>query len=123
MRCILIQDPSAVKGSAALDVRVGSSLDPKTMQGTAHFLEHMVFQGTEKYPGINEYADFMQNAGGMKNGCTTLTNTNFHFDCANPAFEEGLDRFAQFFISPNFSESGASREISAINSEFNQGLQ
>ena len=59
----------------------------------------------------------------MNNAYTSLTNTNYHFDCANEALEEALDRFAQFFICPNFSESGAEREVKAIDSEFNQSLQ
>ena len=55
MRCLLISDPEADKSAASLDVRVGSALDPSPLYGTAHFLEHMLFQGTEKYPLENEY--------------------------------------------------------------------
>jgi secreted Zn-dependent insulinase-like peptidase len=36
----------------------------------------------------------MLNNGGMNNAYTSLTNTNYHFDCSNQAFQEGLDRFA-----------------------------
>ena len=94
MKCILIKDPSTNKSSASLNLQVGTALDPRPMYGTAHFVEHMLFLGTEKYPGESEYADFMQKVGGRKNAFTTLTNTNFHFDCAGPAFSEALDRFA-----------------------------
>ena len=111
MRCVLISDMEADKSAASLDVKVGCALDPKPLYGTAHFLEHMLFMGTAKYPRENEYAEFIQNAGGMSNAYTSLTNTNFHFDCSNEALEEALDRFTQFFISPTFSESGTEREI------------
>ena len=123
MRCILISDMEADKSAASLDVGVGCSLDPKPLYGTAHFLEHMLFMGTAKYPRENEYSEFIQNNGGMNNAFTSLTDTNFHFDCSNEAFEEALDRFAQFFISPNFSESGTEREVKAVDSEFNMSLQ
>ena len=123
MKCILIEDKEADKSAASLDVMVGCSLDPKPLYGTAHFLEHMLFMGTSKYPSENEYSQFMQNNGGMNNAYTSLTNTNYHFDCSNEAFQEGLDRFAQFFICPNFSQSGAKREMNAVDSEFNQSLQ
>jgi len=43
MRCLIIEDPEADKCAASLDVGVGSSLDPKPLYGTAHFLEHMLF--------------------------------------------------------------------------------
>ena len=118
MKCLLINDPDSMKSAASLNLQVGTALDPRPMYGTAHFVEHMLFMGNEKYPGESEFAEFMQKVGGRKNGYTTLTNTNFHFDCAGPAFSEALDRFAQFFISPSFTESGTSREVMAINSEF-----
>ena len=123
LRVLLIHDPEADKSACSLDVKVGCSLDPKPLFGTAHFLEHMLFQGTDKYPKENEYMEFMQNNGGMNNAYTSLTNTNYHFDCSNDAFEEGLDRIAQFFISPCFSENSSEREVKAVDSEFNMSLQ
>ena len=61
MRILLINDPEGDKSAASLDVKVGCSLDPKPLYGTAHFLEHMLFQGTDKYPSENEYSAFMTN--------------------------------------------------------------
>ena len=55
LRCLLISDPEADKSAASIDVRVGGSLDPKPLYGTANFLMRMLFQGTEKYPIENEY--------------------------------------------------------------------
>ncbi len=119
LQCLLISDSEADKSAAALDVKVGCSLDPKPLFGTAHFLEHMLFMGTQKYPSENEYAEFIKNNGGYNNAWTSLTNTNYHFDCSNSAFPEALDRFAQFFISPTFKEDSTDREMNAVDSEFN----
>ena len=94
MRVLLIQDDEADKSCAALDVHVGCSLDPKPLYGTAHFLEHMLFMGTEKYPSENEYAEFITNNGGYNNAFTSLTDTNYHFEVSNEAFGDALDRFA-----------------------------
>ena len=55
LRVMLIHDPAGDMSAASLDVGVGAALDPKEYPGTAHFLEHMLFQGTEKYPKENEY--------------------------------------------------------------------
>ena len=122
MRCLLIHDAEADKAGAALDVHVGAALDPAPLYGTAHFLEHMLFQGTEKYPDENEYMDFISKNGGSNNAYTNLTDTNFHFDVSNEAFEETLDRLAQFFITPTFSESSSEREVNAVDSEFKMSL-
>ena len=48
LRVMLISDPDAVKCAASLDVNVGSWSDPPELQGLAHFLEHLLFLGTEK---------------------------------------------------------------------------
>jgi insulysin len=94
LRCLLIQDDEADKSAAALDVHVGSSLDPKEFGGTAHFLEHMLFMGTTKYPVENAYDEFITNNGGYNNAYTSLTDTNYHFEVSNEGFEETLDMFA-----------------------------
>ncbi len=51
----MISDPNTDKSASSLDVHIGSAYDPKSYQGTAHFLEHMLFMGTEKYPAENDY--------------------------------------------------------------------
>ena len=48
LRVMLISDNTTDKSAAALDVNVGSMYDPIKLQGLAHFLEHMLFLGTEK---------------------------------------------------------------------------
>lgn len=49
LQVILVSDPTTDKSSAALDVHVGHMSDPAELPGLAHFLEHMLFLGTEKY--------------------------------------------------------------------------
>jgi secreted Zn-dependent insulinase-like peptidase len=40
----------------------------------------------------SEYFDFVANNGGSSNASTELHETNFHFNCSNESFEEGIDR-------------------------------
>ena len=55
LRVLVVQDRDAQKSAAALAVNVGHFDDPMDRQGLAHYLEHMLFLGTEKYPNENEY--------------------------------------------------------------------
>jgi secreted Zn-dependent insulinase-like peptidase len=48
MNVMLISDPRADKAAASLSVHVGSASEPTDRPGLAHFLEHMLFMGTEK---------------------------------------------------------------------------
>ncbi|CAF3938486.1 unnamed protein product [Rotaria sordida] len=58
MLCVPISHPSIDMGAAALDISIGSLADPRDVPGIAHFLEHMLFMGSTKYPGENEYSKF-----------------------------------------------------------------
>jgi zinc protease len=57
--------------------KVGASEDPVGYPGVAHFLEHMMFKGTERFPG-NYFQNFTTaNGGGSINGITTLDMTYY----------------------------------------------
>ena len=115
---LLASDPKADKAAAALTVFRGSYDDPKSRPGLAHFLEHMLFLGTAKYPNADEYESYITTHGGTTNAYTASDHTNFFFD-VQPAFLEGaLDRFAQFFIAPSFDAAYVDREKNAVNSEY-----
>src|SRR5690554_4694752 len=71
LEVLLISDPATDKAAAAMDVHVGSRDDPKEYQGLAHFLEHMLFLGTETYPEAGEYQSFITQHGGSHNAYTS----------------------------------------------------
>ncbi|WP_086931176.1 insulinase family protein [Agarilytica rhodophyticola] len=123
LQVLLISDVKAEKAAAALDVAVGSGDDPKDRYGLAHFLEHMLFLGTEKYPVVGEFQDFIAGHGGRHNAYTSLMHTNYFFDIDAKSFEQGLDRFAQFFISPLIMEDYVARERNAVHSEYASKLK
>ena len=123
LRVLLISDPEADKAAAAMDVNAGSNADPPGFEGLAHFLEHMLFLGTEKYPQSGEYQEYIAAHGGSHNAYTAYENTNYYFDIEKDSLAGGLDRFAQFFIAPLFNEDYVNRERNAVNSEYQSNLQ
>jgi len=120
---LLVNDPQAERFSASLSVNVGSFQDPDKQQGLAHFLEHMLFLGTKKYPESGDYQSFINTNGGSHNAYTSTDTTNFYFDIKPDAYAGGLDRFSQFFTTPLFSESLAQREKNAVDSEYKAKLK
>ncbi len=118
LKVLLISDPKAEKSAAALDVYVGSGEDPIERFGLAHFLEHMLFLGTEKYPTPGEFQDYVAGHGGNHNAYTSLMHTNYFFDVDTQAFESALDRFSQFFVAPLFLAPYVERERQAVHSEY-----
>uniref|UniRef100_A0A673G4S0 Insulin-degrading enzyme n=1 Tax=Sinocyclocheilus rhinocerous TaxID=307959 RepID=A0A673G4S0_9TELE len=122
LKAILTSDPTTDKSSAALDVHIGSLSDPKNISGLAHFCEHMLFLGTEKYPKENEYSQFLSEHAGSSNAFTSGEHTNYYFDVSHEHLQGALDRFAQFFLCPLFDESCKDREVNAVDSEHEKNL-
>lgn len=104
--------------AAAMIVGVGSLFDPPECQGMAHFLEHLLFMGSEKYPEENCYDAYMSKHGGSDNAYTENEHTVYHFEIPQEQLSGALDLFAQFFVSPLLKESSVERELKAIESEF-----
>ncbi len=118
LEVILVSDPAAEKSAAALSVGVGLLQDPMSQQGMAHYLEHMLFLGTERYPDTNEYSAFMTANGGAQNAYTWLDITNYMFKVNNSAYDEALDRFSDFFKAPKLYPEYTEKEKNAVNAEW-----
>lgn len=123
MKVLLIYDIKTEKSSASCSVQVGSLSDPILVQGLAHFLEHMLFMGTEKYPEENYYSSYLNLHGGSSNAYTSSEETVYYFDIQNDYFEEALNIFSTFFWCPLFNESSTLRELNAVDNENTKNLQ
>uniref|UniRef100_A0A3B4C7I2 Nardilysin a (N-arginine dibasic convertase) n=1 Tax=Pygocentrus nattereri TaxID=42514 RepID=A0A3B4C7I2_PYGNA len=109
---------SEKQSAAALCIAVGSFSDPDDLPGLAHFLEHMVFMGSVKYPSENGFDAFLKKHGGSDNASTDCERTIFQFDVQRKHFKEALDRWAQFFICPLMIKDAIEREVEAVDSEY-----
>jgi nardilysin len=112
------------KAATALSVNVGSYHDPPYLQGLSHFLEHMLFLGTESFPGDNEYDAFLAKMGGDNNAFTDMEYTCYHY-CIPQDGSDGsknvwkaLEMFSSFFVCPLLGGEQAERELNAVESEF-----
>ncbi len=118
LRVLLVHDHTAKKSAAAVAVNVGHFDDPIDRQGLSHFLEHMLFLGTEKYPEVGDFQNYVSQHGGQNNAWTGTEHTCYFFDILPNAFYRGLDRFSQFFISPLFNPEALDKERQAVESEY-----
>ena len=113
-------DDETQRAACAVVVGVGSWADPEDTPGAAHFLEHLLFLGSKKYPAENAYDGFLSKRGGSSNAHTDVEHTSYYFDVLPGAFREALGIFAQFFVSPSFNPDMVAREVNAIDNEFNE---
>lgn len=120
LKVIIITDRYSTLCGGLLNVGVGSAHD--TEPGMAHFLEHMLFMGSEKYHNENLFMEFISSNGGITNASTGDTNTNYYFTINPDKFIELLDIFSWFFINPLLKKDCIEREINAVDSEAKKNL-
>lgn len=118
MRVLLVSDRETERAAAALDVLVGSASDPEGREGMAHFVEHMLFLGTDRFPDAAEDQAFFAAHGGRRNAYTTFENTGYFFDIEARYLEPALERFSRFFVAPLFSPRAVVQERNVVHSEF-----
>ena len=120
---IAVSLPRAINNSIAISLPVGHLDDPPAHQGMAHFLEHMLFMGSKKYPSTSDYQEYVNNRNGSYNAYTSRQETNYYLELRPNYFTDGLDRLAQFFIAPLFDPSALEDEKNAINNEFQRFVE
>lgn len=123
LQVVLVSDPTLENSAASLAVGVGSAQDPQDQQGLAHYLEHMLFLGTTKFPEPDGFMRFTQTNGGMSNAFTAFDKTNYLFQINAGKFDEALDRFSDYFKSPTFDATYSDKERNAVNNEWSMQKQ
>ena len=123
LRILLVHDAATEKAAAALEVFSGHFSDPPERPGLAHFTEHMMFLGTERYPEEGAFKAFLQKHGGSSNAFTGMEATGYHFSVQADALRDALGHFSSFFAEPLLREDSCAREMNAVDSEFRRNLQ
>ncbi len=118
LKVIILTDTDAKTSSVALDVQAGYRDDPADIPGMAHFLEHMLFLGTEDRPEPHSYRTFFSSNGGDSNATTRYDSTTYYYTIDPDAFFESLDIFSNQFTRPLLSPLYVGKEKMAINAEF-----
>jgi zinc protease len=85
--------------------------------GFAHFFEHMMFRGTEKYPQ-DVYADILKKAGADQNAYTTDDYTNYHITFTKDDLEKVIEIEADRFQNLSYSEEVFRTEALAVKGEY-----
>ena len=123
LRVVLVEAQDSHKSACSLVVNTGHFDDPHDRPGFAHFVEHLLFNGNEKYPEPNAINNFMSKHGGHCNAWTGTEHSCYFFDIQPDWFFEGLDYFAHLFVDPCFSDTALNKEQDAIHSEYKLKLK
>jgi zinc protease len=106
--------------AAQIWVKVGSKYEERKIAGITHFIEHLIFKGTEKLEG-NAFATRIESLGGTVNAFTSYDNTVYHIIIPKKAFEEGLGLLIESVLHPAFPVDEIEKERKVILEEIKMG--
>ncbi|MDF3197905.1 pyrroloquinoline quinone biosynthesis protein PqqF [Pseudomonas sp. 1912-s] len=110
--------PRLKRCAAALRVAAGSHDVPLAWPGLAHFLEHLLFLGTERFPANEGLMAYVQRQGGQVNASTRERTTDFFFEVPVPAFDAALERLGDMLAHPRLAPEDQLREREVLHAEF-----
>lgn len=116
VRLLLVPVPHVNSIASAVIVGVGSRYETPAINGISHFLEHMVFKGTDKYP-TTEDVNVIERAGGLQNAYTDIDVTNYHNKVLAEDWELGLDINKELALHPRLEERWVDKERDVIIEE------
>lgn len=117
LRIVTTPMPATQAVSVNIFVGVGSRSEPARLNGITHFLEHMVFKGTEKRPDAIVIAQEIEGAGGTLNAYTNKEFTCYWNIVPYDRFETALDVAADMLLHSKLEQVEIDRECPVVQQE------
>ena len=77
LRLIVVENPRAPVVAQMMWYNFGSNIEQRGKSGLAHFMEHLMFKGTKKFPN-SYYSDYLSKIGGSENAFTSYDYTAYY---------------------------------------------
>ena len=118
LRVRLLNMPEGSPAAALVRVHAGAHDAPEAYPGLAHFLEHLLFLGSQHYPVEQSLMPFVQACGGQLNASTRERHTDYFFQVPAERLEEGLWRLMDMLAQPLLDPAAQQREREVLHAEY-----
>jgi len=119
LRLVVREDHSLHLVAMVVVVHAGSAAESNTY-GKAHYLEHLVFQGTSHYPGPLAPQNALEQAGGISDAVTSRDMIRFQASAPSTQVEILVKVLADIMQTPALDTHSFSRERPTILAEIQQ---
>ena len=102
--------------SVGVWIAVGSRCEPARLNGTCHFIEHLLFKGTQKR-SAKEISQAVEGIGGYLNAFTSEEMTCFHARAGHEHFDDLLDVLMDMLLESRFAPADIAKEREVIKEE------
>jgi len=118
-RCVFVDNKELPLISIDIWCKAGSSFEEVNKNGTAHFLEHMIFKGSNKImPG--EFDHKIESLGGLSNASTGYDDVHYHVLVPPSNFKESLALLTNIVVAPDFNPDEFIKEKGVVIDEIKQ---
>lgn len=117
LRLLTAPNPEAKSVGVSLFVTVGSRHERGEINGISHFLEHLVFKGTRRFPNSRAIADEIEGLGGLLNGYTNSALTCFWAKVLPEQLPAAFAVLTDLVLSPRLKEKDVETEKGVIVEE------
>lgn len=119
LRVASVERPQTESVSVGIWVKTGSSCEKSENNGISHFLEHMVFKGSQKRTAL-QISEDIENVGGSTNAYTSREFTVFYAKMLKNDLELALDVLSDMIMAPTFAASELKKEREVVVQEIKQ---
>ena len=118
-KCVFVENKELPLVCIDFWFKAGSAFEESDRDGTAHFLEHMIFKGSNKLmPGEFDYK--IESLGGMSNASTGYDDAHYYVLIPENNFKESLALLTNIVLSPNINIHEFEKEKSVVIDEIKQ---
>jgi len=119
LRVLTAAMPQTRSVSICIFTGSGSRYETDAEAGVSHFIEHVLFKGTEKRPTSREISEAIEGVGGILNGGTDKELTLYWCKVAQSQFPLALDVLADMLLHSKFEPEEIEKERQVIMEEIN----
>jgi predicted Zn-dependent peptidase len=122
LRILTVTMPQTRAVSVSLFIGVGSRCEPDEVGGASHFVEHMLFKGTQRRPTARHIAEAIDGIGGYSNAYTGQETTTYWAKVAAPHFAGAADVLTDMLRHSTFDPVEIEKERRVIIEEINMTM-
>jgi predicted Zn-dependent peptidase len=121
-RVISARLPGSRSVSVAAYVLAGSRLESAHEAGVAHFMEHLTFKGTARYPSSRAISEAVEGVGGSANAATDRESTVYWARVPRREAARAMDVLGELVVHPRLAEADIDQERTVIVEEIRSYL-
>lgn len=119
LRVIFVDTKAFPTVTTLLLIGAGSRYENEKNNGIAHFLEHMFYKGSKKFPNPYIISSTIEGLGGAWNAFTSKDYTGYYIKATTSHFEEMIDLLSDILLRPLFENKEIEKEKGVIVEEIN----